>query len=119
NIFFAFGDTIVTPATDGTILKGITRRSCLQILENKGYKVEERELSIDEVMERGKKGELTEVFGSGTAAVIAMVKEVSYKGESVHLTPANYKVATMLKDTLNGIRSERIPDEFNWNVRVV
>ncbi len=119
NIFFVIDDTIVTPITDGTILKGITRGSCLEILKSKGYNVEEREISIDEVMELGKNGRLKEVFGSGTAAVIAMVKEISYRGDSVHLDAQTYKIAPLLKDTLNGIRSERLEDEFNWTLRVV
>ncbi|NNE27551.1 MAG: branched-chain amino acid aminotransferase [Saprospiraceae bacterium] len=119
NIFFAFGDKVVTPATSGTILDGITRDSCIQILKEKGIEVEERPLSIEEIMQGGKDGSLTEVFGSGTAAVIAPVKEIAYKGDVINIDTSAFKIAPMLKDTLNGIRSERLEDSFGWNVRVV
>lgn len=119
NIFFVFGDKVVTPITDGTILKGITRDSCMKILLSKGYDVEEREISIDEIMEGGRSGQLTEVFGAGTAAVIANVKEISYNDESIYVDSSKFKIAPLLRDTLNGIRSERLEDDFNWNVRVI
>lgn len=119
NIFFAFGDKIVTPSTDGAILKGITRNSLIHILEDKGYKVEERPISINEVMTGAKKGELTEVFGVGTAAVVSNVEVVGYKGDKVKFNLDNYKIAPMLKDTINGIRSGRLPDTKNWTVKVV
>ena len=119
NIFFVIDGKVITPKADGTILEGITRDSCLKILDKKGITVERRAISIDEIMEAGRNGSLTEVFGSGTAAVIAFVKEITYRGESVHLDTNSFKIASMLKDTINGIRSERYEDEFDWNVRVV
>ena len=70
-------------------------------------------------MQGGKDGSLTEVFGSGTAAVIAPVKEIAYKGDVINVDTSSFKIAPLLKDTLNGIRSERLDDSFNWNVRVV
>jgi len=79
NIFFVFGNKVVTPSTDGAILKGITRKSLVDILKDKGYKIEERPISINEVMIGAKRGELTEVFGAGTAAVVANVKAIGFK----------------------------------------
>ena len=119
NIMFAFGDKIVTPSTDGAILKGITRRSLLQILKDKGMTVEERPISINEVMIGAQRGELTEVFGTGTAAVVANVKAIGYKGDVVNFDLDKYTVAPMLKDTINGIRSGRIADQHNWNMKVI
>ena len=119
NIFFVFGNKVVTPSTDGAILKGITRNSLVHILKEKGYQIEERPISINEVMIGAKRGELTEVFGSGTAAVIANVKGIGYKGEMANLNLDNYKVAPMLKDTINGIRSGRLEDTYNWTTKVV
>ena len=119
NIFFAFGNKAVTPKTDGTILKGITRKSCMHLLKKNGYEVEERDISIDEIMRGGRDGSLTEVFGAGTAAVIAYVKEISYKGESIHLDTSKYHIAPFLKSTLNGIRSERLEDHYGWITRVI
>lgn len=115
NIFFVINDTVITPPTDsGTILEGITRDTCLRILEDNNYKLEVRNLSIDEIMQAGKDGSLTEVFGTGTAAVIANVKEIGYKGDSVHVDPSSFKVAPFLKDTINGIRSQRLEDPYGW-----
>ncbi len=119
NIFFVFGNTVVTPSTDGAILKGITRNSLVHILKEKGYKVEERPISINEVMIGAKRGELTEVFGSGTAAVVANVKGIGYKGEMANFDIDSYKVAPLLKDAINGIRSGRLEDKHNWTVKVV
>lgn len=118
NIFFVIDGKVITPATDGAILKGITRDSCLKILKDKNIEVEERRISIDEVMAAGKDGSLTEVFGSGTAAVIADVEKITYKTEDLHLDPSTNKISAMLRDTINGIRSERLEDSFEWNVKV-
>lgn len=119
NIFFVINDTIITPPTSGTILKGITRDSALKIFEANGYKVDVRDLTIDEVMAAGKDGSLKEVFGTGTAAVVANVRGIGYKGDSITLNPDNYKVSPFLKDTINGLRSTRIEDTYGWTVRVV
>jgi len=118
NIFFVFGNKVVTPATDGAILKGITRKSLIDVMRDKGYEVEERPITIDEVLDAAQAGELTEVFGSGTAAVIAQVEGIGYKGKMTKFNVADYKVSTMAKDAINGIRSGRIEDKFNWIVRV-
>lgn len=119
NIFFVFGNKVITPNTDGAILRGITRRSLIDILKQKGYEVEERPVSINEVVLGAQRGELTEVFGSGTAAVICEVEGIGYKGDMVKLDIAKYKISSMLKDTINGIRSGRIADENNWTIKVV
>ncbi len=119
NIFFVFGNKVVTPSTDGAILKGITRKSLIQILKDKGMSIEERKISINEVMIAAKRGELTEVFGSGTAAVVANVAGIGYKGDMQKFDIDAYKVAPMLKDVINGIRSGRIEDTHNWTTRVV
>ncbi|MEG2769628.1 MAG: branched-chain amino acid aminotransferase, partial [Oscillospiraceae bacterium] len=71
NIFFVIGDEIVTPMLSGSILSGITRKSVCELLKSKGYKVSERKISINEVSDAYDNGKLTEVFGSGTAAVIS------------------------------------------------
>ena len=119
NIFFVIGDTIVTPSIEqGTILQGITKNSLMHLLKAKGHKVEERLISIDEVIKASKDGSLKEVFGAGTAAVVANVEKVGYKGDTINLNPDDYKISPWLKDTINGIRSTRIEDEFGWTVQV-
>jgi len=113
NIFFVIGDKVITPSTDGTILKGITRDSLITICKDKGMTVEERPISIDEIIEAHKNGELKECFGSGTAAVIATVNKIGYGGTDYSLAE-HFPVASMLKDTINGIRAGVIEDKFNW-----
>lgn len=118
NIFFVIDDTVITPPTSGTILQGITRDSALKILQDSDYTVDVRDITIDEVMQAGKEGRLQEVFGTGTAAVIANVREIGYKGDSIQLNPDSYKVSPFLKDTINGIRSTRLEDNYGWTVMV-
>ena len=101
------------------ILPGVTRDSVIQLLKTWGYEVEERHLSIDELMEAGRNGELEEAFGTGTAAVISPVGELNYKGEI--LTINDFKTGELtqrLYDTLTGIQWGDIEDTFNWT-RVV
>lgn len=118
NIFFVIDNTVITPPTSGTILKGITRDSAIQILKDNNYKLDIRNITIDEVMEASDKGILQEVFGSGTAAVIAPVKGIEHKGKVAELNPESYKVAPFLKDQINGIRSKRIKDDYGWTMEV-
>ena len=120
NIFFVIGDTIITPSVEqGTILRGITKDSLIHLLKADGHKVEERLISIDEVVEASNNGTLKEIFGAGTAAVVANVEKVAYKEHTINLDPSTYKVSPWLKDTINGIRSCRIDDRFGWTVKVV
>jgi branched-chain amino acid aminotransferase len=117
NIFFVIGDTVITPATtDGTILRGITRRSIIAILKDKGYKVEERHLSIDEVVEAHKNGQLKEVFGSGTAAVVAMVNEIKYRDTIMKLDHESYVIAKLAKQTIDDLRARKTEDAHGWIV---
>lgn len=119
NIFFVIDGKIVTPATKGTILKGITRDSILQIFKNNGYEVEERDLSIEEVVEAFDSGKLEDVFGSGTAAVISQVASITYKDHEMVLPSVeNRKVSNWIKDRVNGIRSGRYSDKSGWLVPV-
>jgi branched-chain amino acid aminotransferase len=118
NIFFVIDDTVITPPTSGTILKGITRDSALSLLKDNGYKLDVRDLTIDEIMTAGKEGRLKEVFGTGTAAVVANVSEIEYKGDRVKIDPDSFKVSPFLKDMINGIRSKRINDPYGWTVEV-
>ena len=113
NIFFVIGDKVITPATDGSILKGITRLSIIDILEDRGYTVEQRPISIDEVIDAHISGTLKECFGSGTAAVVAIVNKIGYKSQD-YVLDDSFPIATLVKETINGIRSGEIDDKFNW-----
>ncbi len=117
NIFIVFKDEIVTPETTGTILKGITRASAIEILRSNGHTVNEREISIDEVLSRHDKGELIEVFGTGTAALIANVEEICYD-DRVFQLPQQWELSTSVRDEINGMRFGTVEDKRGWTVPV-
>ncbi len=119
NIMFKMGGEIYTAATVGTVLPGITRMSCIELLKNWGYKVNEGKLSIDTVMDAGRNGTLEEVFGTGTAAVISPVGSLMYEKEVVEIN--NFKIGDLtqkLYDTLTGIQYGKLEDNFGWIVKV-
>ena len=118
NIFFVIGDTIVTPAFNGAILQGITRDSIIHILKDEGYTVEERQISIDEVVQAHKDGLLKEVFGTGTAAVVSPVKNIGYKGQDYPIDVDSFKIAPWAKDYIAKLRRGQIEDTRGWIVRV-
>lgn len=121
NIMFVIDGVLVTPPLDeGTILAGITRDSVLQIAKSKGIPVEERPITVDEVIETARSGRMTEAFGTGTAAVISPVGEFVYEDEVIPI--AGGKMGPLSKDfydTLTGIQYGRIPDPYGWVERVV
>ena len=115
NIFFVIGDEVVTPALNGSILPGITRKSCLEILRANGYKVSERLLSVKEVVKAHKKGRLKEVFGTGTAAVVSPVGVLGVNGENLEVNGGRMgDVTKFLYDTVTGIQTGRLEDKFGW-----
>ena len=119
NIMFKMGGEIYTAATTGTVLPGITRMSCIELLKSWGYKVNEGKLAIDTVMEAGRDGSLEEVFGTGTAAVISPVGSLMYEQEVV--TVNNFEIGELtqkLYDTLTGMQFGKLPDTMGWTVKV-
>lgn len=118
NIFFVFKDSIVTPAAGGTILRGITRKSIVELLRHEGKTVEERPISTDEIIERFDKGELLEVFGSGTAAVIAHVDRIGIDGRDLTFEESNWSQSREIKETINSYRDGTRKDPFGWVVPV-
>lgn len=114
NIFFVLKDVVLTPNLSGTILKGITRDSIIHLLKEKGYSVEERPVSMEEIAIAYDRGQLLEVFGAGTAAVVANVNRIGYKGRDLTLLPQNWTLSKELKTEINGIRKGRIADTHNW-----
>ena len=116
NVLFKIGGKIVTPELNGSILPGITRKSCLQLLRDKGYTVEERKISVDELISAAKDGSLEEAFGSGTAAVVSPIGTLSFKGERYTISGGQIgPVAQDLYDTLTGIQWGRIADPYGWS----
>lgn len=119
NVFFIIGNTAITPdLTQGTILDGVTRQSAITLLKEMDYKVEERPLSIDDIIDAYKAGLLYEVFGTGTAATISMIKELRYKDFVMQFDIETWKTAPMLKRWLTDIRESRREDKYGWMRKV-
>ncbi len=119
NIFFKIGGKVVTPPLGGSILPGVVRDSVLTLLEDWGLPVEERRIAIDEVVAAFRSGELEEVFGAGTAAVICPVASIGFKGEVFQVPTAPPGELTLrLYDELTGIQYGKLADRHGWNVAV-
>ena len=119
NIFFKIDGQIYTAATVGTVLPGVTRRSCIELLRDWGYTVNEGKLAVADVMKAAREGKLEEVFGTGTAAVVSPVKQLDYGTESAQIGGSKIGPLTQkLYDTLTGIQWGRLPDEKGWIVPV-
>ena len=117
NVLFKINGEIVTPALLGSILPGITRKSCLELLRSWGMKVTERRISVDELIACAADGSLEEAFGSGTAAVVSPIGELSYHDQKYVISGGKIGETTQkLYDTLTGIQWGRIPDPFGWTV---
>lgn len=119
NIFFVIDGEVITPQLTGSVLPGITRKSAIEICKNKGYKVTERRISIEEIAQAYDDGKLDEVFGTGTAAVISPVGHLKW-GDKIMTINNNEigSVSQMLYDTLTGIQWGTIEDTFNWIVKI-
>jgi branched-chain amino acid aminotransferase len=119
NVFFIIGDTAYTPDLgQGTILAGVTRNSVMTLLSDMGFKVEEKALSIDDIIDAYKAGLLYEVFGTGTAATITLIKELRYKDFSMTFNVDSWKTAPTVKKQLNDIREGKLEDTHNWMMHV-
>ena len=115
NVMFKINGEIVTPMLTGSILPGITRKSCIEVLKSLGYKVTERLLSVDELMSALKDGSLEEAWGCGTAAVVSPIGKLAY-GDEEYLVGGGKigEVTQKLYDILTGIQWGKVEDTFNW-----
>jgi branched-chain amino acid aminotransferase len=119
NVIFIIGNKAVTPDLGtGTILAGVTRDSALTLLKEADFTVEERPISIDEIIEAYKAGELHEVFGTGTAATISLIKELRYKDFIMTFDTDKWRTAPTIKTWLTDIREGRREDKYGWMVKV-
>jgi branched-chain amino acid aminotransferase len=119
NVFFVIDGKLVTPALNGSILSGITRRTVLELAAKLGYETEERQLDINELATAASEGRVGEVFGSGTAAVISPVGELKY-GQQI-MTFNDGKIGALsqkLYDTITGVQFGILPDTYGWMERV-
>ena len=118
NIMFKIDGKIVTPMLNGSILPGITRNSVLFLCRQWGMEVEERKVSVDELIEAQRSGKLEEVFGTGTAAVISPVGKLRYMDEVMTIGDGNIGPVTQkLYDTITGIQTGKLEDKYGWRVR--
>lgn len=119
NVFFIIGNKAITPdLASGTILAGVTRDSVIELLKEMGLTVEERALSIDEIIDSHKAGQLREVFGTGTAATISMIKELRYKDYIMQFDISTWQSSPEVKRRMDAIRYGIEADRFGWMTKV-
>ncbi len=119
NVMFKIGGEVITPALGGSILPGITRDSIIALLKSMNVPISERQISIDEVIKAHEDGTLEEVFGTGTAAVISPVGELSAYGKQLIINGGKIgELSQKLYDTLTGIQWGSLPDDFGWTYLV-
>ena len=115
NVMFLINGVVVTPQLTGSILPGITRKSCIELLKEMGYTVEERLLSVDELSQALKDGALQEAWGCGTAAVISPIGELRMGNAKYQVADGGIgKLSQKLYDTLTGIQWGTAPDTHHW-----
>jgi branched-chain amino acid aminotransferase len=119
NVMFVKNDVLITPELSETLLSGITRDSIIKLAKKMNIPVEERKVSIQEIVEGIEKGEVTEAFGVGTAATVAHITAIGYKDKDYVLPPIEKrKYSPMFDKTLRDIRKGRLADDFGWLVKV-
>ena len=120
NIVFEIGGKLITPSEDSdTILRGVTKRSVVEIAKSWGVEVEERKVTVDEIIEGLRNGTVTDAFGAGTAATIAHIAKIGFRDEIFELPPVEQReLSNKIKDYLNDLKTGKVEDEFNWCVRV-
>ena len=119
NVMFKIDGVVVTPKLTGSILPGVTRKSCIQLLKDKGIPVEERLLSIDELIEATENGKLEEAWGCGTAAVVSPIGQLSYGDKDYIINRFEIGETTQyLYDTLTGIQWGKTEDPYGWTVKI-
>ena len=116
NVMFKIDGKVVTPALSGSILPGITRKSCIEVMRSWGYDVQERQLSIDELLDAAATGKLEEAWGTGTAAVVSPIGHLFYGGNTYEITGNQIGELTQkLYDELTGIQWGKVADNFGWS----
>ena len=115
NVMFKINGEIVTPMLTGSILPGITRKSCIEVLKSLGYKVSERLLSVDELLSALQDGTLEEAWGCGTAAVVSPIGKLAFGDDEYVVNGGKIgEVTQKLYDVLTGIQWGKVEDTFHW-----
>lgn len=118
NIFFVIDGVAVTPPLNGTILPGITRDSIIKILVDMCIPVEERLISIDEIISLAQSGRLTEAAGVGTAATVVPIGRIHYRDQEIELPIANDSIMHAARLKLEAIRTGQAEDKYNWLIKI-
>ena len=116
NIFIRINDTLITSPTSDRILDGITRKSILQLAKDEGIDVEERKITVSEVVAAAKNESLKEMFGAGTAAVISPIAGFGFKDEDFDLPELEETFAAFLKKKITDIQTNKAEDPYGWRV---
>jgi branched-chain amino acid aminotransferase len=114
NVFFITANKAITPKLEDTILDGVTRASAITLLKDMGLAVEERSVSIHEIIDAHRDGSLKEVFGTGTAATISLIKELRYKDYDMLFNTENWQTGPAIKKQITEIREGRAKDKYGW-----
>lgn len=119
NVMFKIGGAVITPELTGSVLPGITRKSCLELMRDWGYNVEERLISAQELFDAAKAGTLEEAWGTGTAAVVSPIGLLAEGETRVEVGGGQIgRLTQRLYDTLTGIQWGTEPDPYGWMVPV-
>ncbi len=117
NFFAKLGGKLVTPALEGSILPGVTRDCVIQLARDAGVTVEERRVALAELVQAGKAGTLEEVFGTGTASLVAPIGELAWKGDQIRVSGTG-ALGEKLRTTLAGIQRGEVADKYGWLEKV-
>ena len=116
NVMFVLDGKLITPAVGETILNGVTRDTIIVLAKNKGITVEERKVTVNEIIAGAKNGTLTEAFAVGTAATVTQIGEIGYDGELYQLSESTTRtISTGIAKELSDIRNGLSEDRFGWN----
>ena len=118
NIFVRIDDTLITSPTSDRILDGVTRKSIIQLAKDLHINVEERKISVSEVVVAAKSGSLKEMFGTGTAAVISPVSSFGYQEKDYELPVLEKPFAALLKKTITDIQTNKSEDPYGWRIKL-
>ncbi len=119
NIFFRISNKLITPKHSDTILDGVTRKSVITIAKDSGIDVEERDIEVSEIIQEYENGNLNEVFGAGTAAIIADISSFGYKENKYVLKNIDNPYGLIIKKKITDIQNNLCEDKFNWRYQVI
>ena len=118
NLFFRIGNKLITSPTSDSILDGITRKSIIELAKKENINIEERIITVDELLESSKTGELKEIFGTGTAVVVLPIKAFGYQSNDYQLPKIDDSWSSMLKKKLMDIQYDKSSEYDNWKLKI-